>query len=339
MNGEPLGADHGAPFRLIVPHWYAVASVKWLKRIDVLTEPYAGEFQTGHYIYEWPDRPHEAVSLMRVRARITDPAYGATLSRGTHTVRGKAWSGTGPVTQVEISLTGEGDWHAAQLEPPKGPYQWQDWSFEWEANDVGTAHPPRQGDRRGRQRATRGPALEPARLRKQRHRGLLRRRELTSRLRTLTRHGAGGITRRAANHVPTSQGGRPMVLAADYPFLDVFWTMILFFCWVAWIWMLIMIFSDVFRRDISGWAKAGWCAFVLVLPFLGAFIYLIANGKGLTDRRVRDAQVSQANFDEYVRTVAADGGSAGEIERAKELLDSGAINQAEFEQLKAKALA
>ena len=130
-----------------------------------------------------------------------------------------------------------------------------------------------------------------------------------------------------------------MVLAADYPFLDVFWTMILFFCWVAWIWMLIMIFSDVFRRDISGWAKAGWCAFVLVLPFLGAFVYLIANGKGLTDRRVRDAQVSQANFDDYVRTVATDGGSAGEIGRAKELLDSGAINQVEFEQLKAKALA
>ena len=130
-----------------------------------------------------------------------------------------------------------------------------------------------------------------------------------------------------------------MVLAADYPFLDVFWTMILFFCWVAWIWMLIMIFSDVFRRDMSGWAKAGWCAFVLVLPFLGAFVYLIANGKGLTERRVHDAQVSQANLDDYVRTVATDGGSAGEIERAKQLLDSGAINQGEFEQLKAKALA
>ena len=130
-----------------------------------------------------------------------------------------------------------------------------------------------------------------------------------------------------------------MVLAADYPFLDVFWTMILFFCWVAWIWMLIAIFSDVFRRDISGWAKAGWCAFVLVLPFLGAFIYLIANGRGLTERRVRDAQLSQANFDQHIRTVAADGGSAGDIERAKRLLDSGAINQAEFEQLKAKALA
>ena len=137
MNGAPLGPDHGAPFRLIVPHWYAVASVKWLKRIDVLTSSFAGEFQTGHYIYEWPDRPHEAVSLMRVRARITDPAHGASLSRGTHTVRGKAWSGTGPVTRVDVSFTGEGDWHAAQIQPGNGPYQWQDWSFDWNANDIG----------------------------------------------------------------------------------------------------------------------------------------------------------------------------------------------------------
>jgi len=130
-----------------------------------------------------------------------------------------------------------------------------------------------------------------------------------------------------------------MVLAADYPFLDVFWTMILFFCWVAWFWMLVLILSDVFRRDMSGWAKAGWCAFMIVLPFLGVFIYLIAHGKGMSDRRVRDAQVSQANFDDYVRTVATDGGSAGEIERAKQLLDSGAINQTEFDRLKVKALA
>jgi hypothetical protein len=130
-----------------------------------------------------------------------------------------------------------------------------------------------------------------------------------------------------------------MVFAADYPFLDVFWTMILFFFWVAWIWMLIMVFSDIFRRDISGWSKAAWCLFVLILPFLGVFIYLIANGSGLTERRVRDVQASQANFDEHIRTVAADGGSAGEIERAKQLLDSGAINQTEFDQLKAKALA
>ena len=120
-----------------MPHWYAVASVKWLKRIDVLTEPYAGEFQTGHYIYEWPDRPHEPVTLMRVRARITDPAPGATIAAGTYTVRGKAWSGTGPVTDVDVSFTGEGEWHPAELEPPKGPYQWQDWSFDWDASDVG----------------------------------------------------------------------------------------------------------------------------------------------------------------------------------------------------------
>jgi len=137
MNGEPLGRDHGAPFRLVVPHWYAVASVKWLKRIDVLTEPYTGEFQTGHYMYQWPDREEEAVKLMRVRARITDPLPGATIERGQYTVHGKAWSGTGPVTRVEVSLTGEGDWHRADLESPRGPYEWQDWSFTWDATDVG----------------------------------------------------------------------------------------------------------------------------------------------------------------------------------------------------------
>src|SRR3954468_14280165 len=137
MNGEPLRPDHGAPFRLIVPHWYAVASVKWLQRIDVLTEPYVGEFQTGHYMYEWPDREHQAVSLMRVRARITAPAAGSITDRGTHRGRGKAWSGPGPVTKVDVSLTGEGDWHPARVEPPSGPYRWQDWSFDWAADEVG----------------------------------------------------------------------------------------------------------------------------------------------------------------------------------------------------------
>jgi DMSO/TMAO reductase YedYZ molybdopterin-dependent catalytic subunit len=137
MNGEPLNPDHGAPFRLIVPHWYGVASVKWLKHIDVLTQPYVGEFETGHYMYQWADRPHERVTLMRVRARITDPARGATIPAGMYTVRGKAWSGTGPITNVGVSLTGEGDWYAAEVESPKGPYQWQDWSFEWQATEAG----------------------------------------------------------------------------------------------------------------------------------------------------------------------------------------------------------
>jgi hypothetical protein len=118
--------------------------------------------------------------------------------------------------------------------------------------------------------------------------------------------------------------------------MDVFWTMTLFFCWVAWIWMLILIFSHVFRRDITGWAKAAWCLFVLVLPFLGAFVYLIADGRGMTERRVHDARVSQANFDGYVGKVAADGGSAGEIERAKQLLDSGTVNETEFDCLRRK---
>jgi hypothetical protein len=131
-----------------------------------------------------------------------------------------------------------------------------------------------------------------------------------------------------------------MVFAADYPFLDVLWTMILFFCWVAWIWLLIVIIGDLFRRDISGWAKAGWVVFLIILPFLGALVYVIANGKEMTERRVTDAAQSQQQFDNYVRSVAGSGsGAAQEIERAKSLLDSGAITAQEFEQLKAKALA
>jgi hypothetical protein len=132
-----------------------------------------------------------------------------------------------------------------------------------------------------------------------------------------------------------------MVLAADYPFLDILWTMILFFFWIAWIWMLVIIISDVFRRDTSGWAKAAWCIFLIFLPFLGALVYLIAHGSEMGERRMRDMQASQKQFDTYVRSVAADGGGgpASEIAKAKELLDSGAITQEEFASLKAKALA
>jgi general stress protein CsbA len=137
----------------------------------------------------------------------------------------------------------------------------------------------------------------------------------------------------------SSRRSRALVFAADYPFLDVLWTMIIFFCWVVWIWMMILIISDVFRRDISGWAKAAWIVFLIVLPFLGALIYLIANGSEMAQRRVRDAQVSQDHFDTYVRSVATSGGSAAEIESAKRLLDAGTITQEEFDALKAKALA
>ncbi|HTE63139.1 MAG TPA: SHOCT domain-containing protein [Solirubrobacteraceae bacterium] len=132
-----------------------------------------------------------------------------------------------------------------------------------------------------------------------------------------------------------------MVFAAEYPFLNIFWSMILFFAWVIWIWMMITILGDVFRRrDMSGWGKAAWTVFLIVLPFLGALIYLVANHDGMADRNVEQAQASRAEFDDYVKTVATTGGgSAAEIEKAKSLLDSGAIDQSEFESLKAKALA
>ena len=128
-----------------------------------------------------------------------------------------------------------------------------------------------------------------------------------------------------------------MLLAADYPFLDVLWTMVLFFAWVAWIWIAITIFSDVFRRhDIGGWTKAAWVAFVIVTPFLGALVYLIAQHDGMRDRSVKQIQAQKAAMDEYVRETA--GGSAAEIAKAKELLDAGTITQAEFEAIKAKAV-
>ena len=109
-----------------------------------------------------------------------------------------------------------------------------------------------------------------------------------------------------------------MLFAADYPFLDVFWTMILFFFWVAWIWVLISIFADIFRRhDTSGWVKALWIVFVIFLPFLGVLVYLIANSRGMAERSTKQAQAQQDQFNDYVQSVAAKGGSASEIEKAK----------------------
>ena len=131
-----------------------------------------------------------------------------------------------------------------------------------------------------------------------------------------------------------------MLFAADYPFLDVFWTMIIFFMWVIWIWILVTVLIDVFRRhDISGWVKALWTLFMIVLPFLGVFIYLISPGKGMAERRADEIRSSQASFDSYVRDVAGGSGASDQIAKAKELLDAGAIDQAEFDALKRKALA
>jgi hypothetical protein len=134
-----------------------------------------------------------------------------------------------------------------------------------------------------------------------------------------------------------------MVLAADYPFLDILGTMLIFFAWVIWFWILIRVLVDVFRRhDLSGFSKAGWTLFMIVLPFLGVLVYLIAHGKDMGQRELEQARASQAQFDQYVKSVAGPGGgngAAAEIAKAKELLDGGAITQAEYDALKAKALA
>jgi len=128
------------------------------------------------------------------------------------------------------------------------------------------------------------------------------------------------------------------VLAADYPFLDILWTMFIFFLFIIWIWILITVFVDIFRRkDTSGFSKALWIIFVIILPYLGVLIYLIANHDGMADRNLAQMQQQKAATDDYIRSVS--GGAAAEIERAKGLLDSGAITQAEFDSIKAKALA
>ena len=131
-----------------------------------------------------------------------------------------------------------------------------------------------------------------------------------------------------------------MLLAADYPFLDILWTMLIFFLWIAWFWILITVFADIFRRhDTSGFGKVLWLIFVILVPFLGVFVYLIANHDGMTKRNIERMQNQQAQMDDYVRSVSAgSGGAAAEIEKAKGLLDSGAISQAEFDSIKAKAL-
>jgi hypothetical protein len=130
------------------------------------------------------------------------------------------------------------------------------------------------------------------------------------------------------------------VFAADYPFIDVFWSMLIFFFWVIWIWILITVFIDLFRRhDISGWAKAAWMVFVIVLPYLGVFIYIVTQGRGMSERRTAEVQAASAQFDERVRSVAGSTTPADQIAQAKSLLDSGAIDQAEFDRLKARALA
>ena len=129
------------------------------------------------------------------------------------------------------------------------------------------------------------------------------------------------------------------MLATQYPFMSVMWTLLVIFAWVIWFWLLITVFADLFRRhDISGWVKALWIIFVIIFPFLGVLIYLIAESKGMAERNQKQAQAAQSEFDSYVKNVAAQSDPTEQIAKGKQLLDSGAITQAEFDALKTKAL-
>ncbi len=130
------------------------------------------------------------------------------------------------------------------------------------------------------------------------------------------------------------------MLATSYPLLEVFWTMLIFFAFFIWIWLLITVFMDIFRRqDIGGWGKTGWIIFVIILPYLGVFVYLIAEHKGMTERAIQGQQEAKTQMDDYVRSVAGQSDPTSQIASAKELLDKGAITQSEFDAIKSKALA
>ncbi len=123
------------------------------------------------------------------------------------------------------------------------------------------------------------------------------------------------------------------------PLLDVFWSMMWFFVWVLWIFLLIRIFMDIFRsRDLGGWGKAGWSVFVILLPFLGVFVYLIARGGKMAERDVTEAKAQDEAFRAYVRQAANGNGTAGELAKLAELRDRGAISDADFQRGKEKIL-
>jgi len=132
-----------------------------------------------------------------------------------------------------------------------------------------------------------------------------------------------------------------MILASNnYPFLEVFWTILIFFAFIVWLWILFTVFTDIFRRhDTSGFVKVLWIIFIIIIPYFGSFIYLIVEHKGMTERAIKAQESAQSQVDEYVKSVAGSSDPADQIAKAKQLLDSGAITQAEFDQIKQKALA
>ncbi|MFC9730176.1 SHOCT domain-containing protein [Streptomyces roseolus] len=132
----------------------------------------------------------------------------------------------------------------------------------------------------------------------------------------------------------------------DYPLLNVFWTMLWFFLWIMWLFLLFKVITDIFRdHELSGWGKAGWLIFCIVLPYLGVLVYVIARGKGMGLRDARQAKEAEARFQEYIRQTAGTQAAAGapsatdELARLADLKERGAISEQEFQQAKAKILA
>ena len=131
-----------------------------------------------------------------------------------------------------------------------------------------------------------------------------------------------------------------MLAVTDYPLLEVFWTMLIFFAFFIWIWLLFICFADIFRRkDTSGWVKVAWIVFIIIVPYLGVFVYLIAEHNGMAERSQKQAEAAQSEMDQYVKSVAGSNDPTAQIANAKSLLDQGTISQAEFDQIKQKALA
>lgn len=140
MNGQQLTPDHGYPVRLVVPGWYGMASVKWLREIRLVSEPFSGFFQNEHYVYwgEQATAEGEPVRRMRVRSLILSPADGAELHDGRVEVTGIAWSGSGAVVQVDVSTDAGASWHATELNPPASLYGVQEWRYGWMPEAAGS---------------------------------------------------------------------------------------------------------------------------------------------------------------------------------------------------------
>jgi hypothetical protein len=131
-----------------------------------------------------------------------------------------------------------------------------------------------------------------------------------------------------------------MPIATSYPLLEVFWTMLIFFGFVVWLWILFAVITDIFRRrDASAWVKVAWIILVIVIPYFGVFIYIIAEHSGMTERSLAQQEAAQSQVDQYVKSVAAKTDPADQILKAKQLLDAGTITQSEFDSIKQAALA